>query len=229
MVSTDLTRLMENTRNRIFAAADQHECVSELLIVLRDIHRTAEDMLEQQDKYERSLIACHAGCDHCCVVNVSISLVEGIAMTDFLNQVYQSDRLKMVERLDQLWKRIRGLDDEERLALRNRCAFLGDNGFCQIYPARPLFCRSVTSTDPEACKRAVCCKLQGETSTILMNQYQQLLYEGLYCAVSEGLDQAGLDGRSFQMTGLVRYLLKHPDKDRTILQSGRLSWDDLYR
>jgi|GEM_PF-1009824 len=228
MVSTDLTRLMENTRHRIFAAADQHKCVSELLIVLRDIHRAAEEMLDQQDKYERSLIACHAGCDHCCVVNVSISFVEGIAITDFLNQVSQSDRLKMVERLDQLWSRIRGLDDEERLALRNRCAFLGDNGLCQIYPSRPLFCRSVTSTDPEACQTAVCCKLQGETSTILMNQYQQFLYEGLYSAVSDGLNQAGLDGRSFQMTGLVRYLLNHSGRSETVLRSGELSWQDLY-
>lgn len=228
MEQTDLALLLERTRNMVFAAAKKADFVRELGRMLSDSHQLAEDLLELQDKDERSLIACHAGCDHCCVVNVSISLVEGIAIINFLEQVSAKDRLKMIARLDHLWSRIRGLDDEERLALRHRCAFLGDDGLCQIYPARPLFCRLVTSTDPEACKKAVYCKLQGESATILMNQYQQQLYDVLFLAVSEGLEQAGLDGRSFQLTGLIRYLLNHPEGTSSLLLDHGLSWGDLY-
>jgi Fe-S-cluster containining protein len=227
MEQTALLLLFEKSRDAV-TSAGKTESIHGLLAELTYSHQLAEDLLDLQDQDERSLIACHAGCDHCCVVNVSVSHVEGISIVRFLQQVDTAERDVMIDRLDHLWRRIRGLDDEERLALRHRCAFLGDNGLCQIYPARPLFCRSVTSIDPEACKKAVCCKLQGETSTILMNQYQQQLYEALYCAVSEGLEQAGLDGRSFQLTGLVRYLLKNSEKNEAVLRPGELSWDHLY-
>lgn len=229
MERTALPLLLEKTRDVVTAAAGETDYIHCLLAELTDFHRLAEDLLDLQDQDERSLIACHAGCDHCCVVNVSVSLVEGMSIIRFLQQVNVADRDVLIDRLNHLWTRIRGLDDEERLALRHSCAFLGDNGLCQIYPVRPLFCRSVTSTDPENCKRAVCCKLQGESQTILMYQYQQQLYETLYLSVSEGLELSGLDGRSFQLTGLIRYLLNHPDMEESVLQAGCLSWDDLYR
>ncbi len=204
--------MLDEIREAAFAAASSTDCMAALQRTLADYHQWAEMLIGTQDAKERSLIACHAGCDHCCVVNVSVSLVEGAMIVNYLEGLTPGDKDVVVKRLDRLWRRIRGLDDEERLALRSSCAFLDDNGWCCIYPVRPLYCRSVSSTDPEDCKKAVCCKLRGEFQSILMYRYQQQLYETIYQAFSEGLEHAHLDGRSFQLTAITRYLLTHPEK-----------------
>lgn len=228
MRPVDLSAWGGDVRSAVQTAAAEPDFVKKLLICLSTFHQQTEELLLRCDEKERNLIACHAGCDHCCVVNVSISLLEGLAIVRFLNRMEPSVRSSILEKLDLLWSRIRGLDDEERLALRNCCAFLGDDGLCRIYPARPLFCRAATSTDPEACKKAVYSKLRGESHTLLMYQFQQQLYESCYNSVSEGLDLAGLDGRSYQLSGLVRYLVKHPGQGEVLLKTRTLSWADLY-
>lgn len=228
MDDNDLTVSATDVGDAIVAAAAKPDFLSGLLAALTACHRSAEDLLERCDVGERRLIACHAGCDHCCVVNVSVSLLEGVAIVRFLDQLAPAEKEIVLTRLERLWGRIRGLDDEERLALRNRCAFLNDEGLCRIYPARPLFCRSVTSIDPEACQKAVYCKLRGESQTLLMYQYQKRLYEAFYRAIADGLERAGMDGRSFQLSGLVRYLAKRPQSGAVLLSSRTLSWADLY-
>lgn len=223
----DFSGLQRQVTARISASVDQHDPVDALLAELRNIYSQAEALLLLNSE-NSSHIACQAGCSHCCVVNVSISLLEGLAIVNFLQQLQGAECDAIVFSLDRLWTRIRGLDDDERLAQKQKCAFLNESGCCSIYPVRPLFCRGLTSTDPEACQLAVVCKLHGETQPILMHQYQKQLYETFYLGISDGLNQAGLDGRSFQMTGLVRYLQKKKDTSRVLFRQQKLCWEELY-
>lgn len=221
--------LRERTISAVVDAVLSDDPLAKLMDVLTQLNRQAEMMLGQCDREEMKVVACRAGCDHCCVVNVSVTLPEAIQIAGFLRQLSAVEAKRIFERLDALWRQVRGLDDDERLALRQRCAFLDEGGLCRIYPVRPLFCRSVTSTDAEVCKTAVSSRLLGGAPTLLMYQYQKQLYETLYRSLAEGLKRAGSDDRSHSLTGLVRYLLTHQDSAPKILAGRRLKWLDMYR
>ena len=99
---------------------------------------------------------------------------------------------------------------------------------CQDCCVRPLFCRSISSTDVKLCRAAVTGQVFGESQTVMMHQFQLQLYKTLFLGVGDGLEQAGLDGRSFQLCGLVRYLLSHPNKEVELLTESSLDWNQLY-
>lgn len=202
--------------------------IAQLLLGLETVCSEAESLLEQQEDGDRSLLACGAGCQDCCVVNVSITLLEGVSILQFLHQLNSADLARIIARLDKLWCDVRGLDDDERMMLRRKCAFLDDQGCCVIYPVRPLFCRSISSTDVELCRGAITGQVFGELQPVMMHQFQLQLYKTIFLGVADGLAQAGLDGRSFQLCGLIRYLLNHPDQEKDLLTKSSLSWNDLY-
>ena len=202
--------------------------VVSLLTELERLFSTTETLVQQHEDGDRSILACRAGCQDCCVVNVSITLLEGIAISRFILQWERAERAEVERKLDTLWRAVRGLEDDERLMARKKCAFLDEQGCCTIYPVRPLFCRSISSTDVEACRAAVTGVIFGEMEPVLMHQFQLQLYKTAFSAVSDGLEKAGLDGRSFQLCGLVRYLLAHPEQDEKLLVDSSLCWDDLY-
>jgi Fe-S-cluster containining protein len=228
MGNFDFSQLLLQTQERFAATANNKNTVEQFLMELEKIRSEAEILLQQQSEGDRSLIACKPGCHACCVVNVSISLLEGISIVRFLRQWDPSDLKQITLRLDSLWRAVRGLDDDERLLLRRKCAFLNDQGCCTIYPVRPLFCRSISSTDPELCQAAVTSQVFGESQPILMHQFQQQLYEVLYFGVTDGLEQSDWDGRSFQLSGLIRYLLTHPYQETELLKDRNLSWNRIY-
>jgi len=202
--------------------------VASLLTELERLFSTTESLIQQHEDGDRSILACRAGCQDCCVVNVSITLLEGIAISRFMRQWEQTKRTEVERKLDTLWRAVRGLEDDERLMARKKCAFLDEQGCCTIYPVRPLFCRSISSTDVVACRAAVTGVIFGEMEPVLMHQFQLQLYKTAFSAVTDGLEKAGLDGRSFQLCGLVRYLLSHPEQEEELLLRASLCWDDLY-
>ena len=229
METFDFAQIQQQTQRRFSAYGAAEIDVSQLLGELGDVFSEAENLLQQQKEGDRSLIACAAGCQSCCVVNVSITLLEGISIVSFLRQLDSSTLAQIASILDKLWRDVRGLDDDERLLTRRKCAFLDDQGWCLIYPVRPLFCRSVTSTDVELCRAAVTGQAFGEQQPVMMHQFQLQLYKTLFLGVADGLAEAGLDGRSFQLCGLIRYLLLgHSDEEIELLTESSLSWDEIY-
>ncbi|WP_321392511.1 YkgJ family cysteine cluster protein [uncultured Desulfuromusa sp.] len=228
MATFDMSQLRQQTAERFSILKNTDRDISRLLEELSVIWSAAEAQIEQQKEGDRNLIDCAPGCQFCCVVNVSITLLEGISIVRFLRQLDPPVLAQVAAALDSLWRNVRGLDDDERLLARCKCAFLDDRGWCLIYPVRPLFCRSITSTDVESCRAAVTGQVFGEQKPVLMHQFQLQLYKTLFSGVATGLDQAGLDGRSFQMSGLVRYLLSHPEDELDLLRESSLSWDKIY-
>ena len=228
METFNFAQLKQQTEKRFSSQENTEIDISHLLEELSEICSEAETQIQLQNEGDRNLIACAPGCQSCCVVNVSITLLEGISIARFLRQLDPSVLVKVTLTLDKLWRDVRGLDDDERLLARRKCAFLDDQGCCLIYPVRPLFCRSVSSTDVDHCRAAVSGHVLGELQPVMMHQFQLQLYKTLFSGVADGLEQAGLDGRSFQLCGLVRYLLSHPDGDVDLLTESSLSWDKIY-
>ena len=224
MAEFDFKPWWSQVSERFSAATD----ISALLKELNCLFDETEELLQHHEEGDRSLIACHAGCQDCCIVNVSVTLLEGIAIAHFLRQWDDNQQREIAGKIDSLWRVVRGLEDDERMMSRKKCAFLDDSGCCSIYPVRPLFCRGVTSTDVEACRAAIADQAFGVTTEVMMHQFQLDLYKVAFDAIESGLERSGRDSRSFQLSGLVRYLLAHPGQEEVLLTSSSLSWNDLY-
>ncbi len=232
MANPSLPALQELVSQKIYSACLAEQPLVALEQAMEASFSQAETMLVMDCSGQRNLIACAPGCGHCCVVNVSLSIPEALAIAMYLHHLPKPLIARQREKLDQLWLVIRGLDDEERLACKRSCAFLGEDLCCSIYPVRPLLCRSVTSTAVQHCLDALQLQVFGSSSQVLMHQFQQQLYETIFVGVTTGLARGGWDDRSFQLTGLVRYLLQQNLTDSAaaavLLGKKRLKWADLY-
>lgn len=205
-------------------------CSPEILLPsvrLTGLHRECEQLLEMHQTERNRLLDCKAGCGSCCIVNVSVLFPEVLAILEFLEDRAADDIEHLVPMLDEVWVRIRGLDDDERICLHQPCVFLDSHDGCSIYPVRPLLCRGVTSTDAESCRQSFVGGLQNDSSTVLMNLFQRELYDAAYLGVSAGLEAQGLDGRGYELTGLVRFLMRNPQKRDEMTSGLQLQWDDL--
>ncbi|PLX87080.1 MAG: hypothetical protein C0618_07675 [Desulfuromonas sp.] len=157
---------------------------------------------------------------------MSVLFPEALAIADEVRSWPDSEQQKLTERLDELWRAVRGLTDDERISLSRPCAFLDDAGCCRIYPVRPILCRSVTSTSAEACRAALVEPLFEEKPQVQMNLAQKELFEAVYLGVGDGLERAGIDGRGAKLTGFVRYLLREPVAAHRLLRGEKIDWHE---
>jgi len=220
----DFTPYREKARNLVCSGLSGPADAATVVGMVSALTDRAEvDLAEGLDSSEGRRIACRAGCGSCCVVNVAILFPEALAIVFHLQRhLPQPERERIRARLDDLHGAIRWLDDEERIALRRSCAFLDYRGNCGIYPVRPLLCRSVTSTDPEACRDAVALMALGETHPVLMNLFQQELMNAYFLGAAQALEELGLDARGLNLTGAVKHLLDRPRLAEEFLSGERL-------
>lgn len=73
-------------------------------------------------------LACRPGCDGCCRVSLAVTHIEAAVIKAFLASLEPDRRAAL---------RTQALAAHDR-----RCAALGPDGHCAVYPARPLVCRS---------------------------------------------------------------------------------------
>ena len=163
----------------------------------------AERQLRQLDT-DTSHIACGPGCGTCCVVNVNILEPEALAITYYVTQNFSvEEQQALCKRLQELDRATRWLDDEERMMVRKPCAFLDAKQNCSIHPARPLLCRSVTSTDPVRCRDALAMIALGEAPQILSHLEQKQLFENAYLGLSQALEDHGLDKQCYRLADIL--------------------------
>ena len=159
-----------------------------------------------------SHVACGPGCSACCVLNVAILFPEAVAITWFLQRRLSEEKLdKLRTRLQELHIKTRWLDDEERLILREPCAFLDEQGNCTIHIVRPLMCRAISSTDAEACRDAIAMVPLNGAPTVEMNLFQKNLVDTVYHEMGKALEDLGLDCRSRRLSSSVSALLADPE------------------
>jgi len=170
------------------------------------------DLLRFGAPSEMTRVACGPGCGACCVLNVSVLLPEAIAISWYLQRALGEEELEKARaRLHELLVKTRWLDDEERLFLRQPCAFLDQKGQCVIHKVRPLLCRAITSMNPSSCREAIAMvPLNGQPS-IEMHLFQKDLFDTVYQELKAALENVGLDHRSRRLTSAVLALLDEPD------------------
>jgi Fe-S-cluster containining protein len=101
-------------------------------------------------------LACRKGCATCCTLRVTATAPEVLMIGRYVR--WSADKLKalnidLAERIAAANEKTRGLDEQQRVALRLRCPYI-HNGVCLIYQVRPLACRGHASYDVRACVEA---------------------------------------------------------------------------
>jgi Fe-S-cluster containining protein len=168
--------------------------------------------------------ACRAGCSACCTMNVGALAVEGAAAARFLRRTLGPERAgALAVALLSFHDRVRWLEDEERIRVRLRCPFLDEREGCAIHPVRPLACRAISSVDPEACRRALADRADGEgDGAVPMDVLQRALYDSALDALSGVLAARGLDARRRDVSGMAGAFLRDEALARSFGTGARL-------
>ncbi len=196
-------------------------------IRLKPLYHNCERLLDHYHPDRLSLLACRAGCGDCCILKVSVLLPEALAIIEYLEAQPGSVRTSLEKKLDQVWTRISGAEGDEWGGMRQSCVFLDTTENCTIYSVRPLLCRGVTSTDADNCKQALNAECDDDKSAVEMNLFQRELFQTAYVGLSVGLEKMGVDNRGFELTGIVRALLRDPQLCSELQTGLRLNWSDL--
>ena len=101
------------------------EALEQYQVLVNSVEESFTDLKEQYPQQ----INCKMGCHQCCQPNLSVSGLEGENI-----QRYLKNNPTLIEQLKQL-----EVDNPHN---GTRCSLLGKNGACQIYPVRPIICRS---------------------------------------------------------------------------------------
>jgi len=120
-------RLQQTARTLLQGGANQ-----QLGEVARAVQELAEVALARHQVNPQS-IACHAGCGHCCIVNVAVLGPEVDAIIEHLQRTRsRAEQQQLADRAEAQFHQIRGLDDEERIMSRRACLFLDPSGCCHL-------------------------------------------------------------------------------------------------
>jgi Fe-S-cluster containining protein len=170
-----------------------------------------KDLVRFKPSPEDSRVACGPGCGACCVLNVAVLFPEAVAITRFLRRHFSAVEINDLQaRLEVLVRKTCWLDDEERLFLREPCAFLDNLGSCLIHPVRPLLCRSITSTDAQTCRDAIAMVALYGAPDVEMDLFQKKLFDTVYCEFGWTLECLGLDHRPMRLSAAALALLEKP-------------------
>lgn len=138
-----------------------------------NLHQEIYKAYEQSDKAlmvlrrERSDIKCKKGCNACCKMQTIVSLAEATFIVNSFPKLVEAKlpeltrQAMIIEQISQKYgdNAKDGLAHENEIAqeywaLQLQCPFVGAQGECQIYAARPIPCRThLVVSDPELCTK----------------------------------------------------------------------------
>ncbi len=220
-MSKYLDRVQRTAMEHLSAASTPDDLVG---MMKRVTEAAEEELANHRDNSEH--IACKAGCGTCCAVTVAVLFPEIVAIDKFVKTHLAPEKQRLiVQRVAELFRKVRWLDEEERLFLRQSCAFLDEAGSCMIYPVRPLICRSITSVDVRHCEEALVAPVLGEVRTVLMNLFQKDLMEETFSIVGQVQAQLGFMDRGGQLTPGIQLLLETPELAERFLARKNV-WND---
>lgn len=171
-----------------------------------------KDLAAFGESPEASRVACGPGCGACCILNVSVLIPESITIAWFIQKHFTDEvRHKLIDRLRELSIKTSGVDDEDRIFMHEECAFLDGQGSCSIHDVRPLMCRAVTSTNPEACREGLAMAPLLGSPVIEMNMFHKNMIDTVYSELANALEELGLDHRPRRLSSSVLALLTEPE------------------
>ena len=159
------------------------------------------------------MLACEKGCPSCCALRVTATAPEIFLLARYIRQIDQRaprTALGLLSRRVQLANRTtRGLDEVERMKLREPCPFVV-RGACIIHPARPLACRGHASFDRRACSQA----MAGRDVDVPVSAPHIALRGLIQDALRSALAEAGLAADLYELNQGLALALDDPARER---------------
>lgn len=173
-----------------------------------DLRRFQGDYLKRSPQAD--LRACTAGCSACCfTVQVDVTPPEAIAVSDYLKTCLDSQSLEKIKtRLTKLTQLRRDEAQGKGVPRKLACGMLGEDGRCQVYPARPVVCSGVFSLDRQACETAAESVRRGDTSkSVPLDVVAIQATGGISGSLQRMLVERGLDGNLYELNSAVLCVL----------------------
>ena len=121
--------------------------------VAKEIHGALNELIRRDSEADADArkIQCRRGCSHCCSNPVEIGPHEAAALVAAAREAgIELDRAKLARQAAQTiesWPKQPAAD--------RACVFLGADGACRVYAARPVACRKLfVTSDPVLCDTA---------------------------------------------------------------------------
>lgn len=95
---------------------------------------------------------CREGCSYCCHVRVDVTIPEVARAVEYARENLSPAELARISQRAQQNAALTHGTTNLMYPVRLPCAFLGDEGKCSVYAARPLMCRREHSLDSSQCK-----------------------------------------------------------------------------
>ncbi|MGJ4996352.1 YkgJ family cysteine cluster protein [Bradyrhizobium sp. HKCCYLS3077] len=157
-------------------------------------------------------LACAKGCPSCCALRVTATAPEIFLLARYIRQIDArmpgtalgslSRRVKLANRAT------RGLDEAERMRLRQPCPFVVRGG-CIIHAVRPLACRGHASFDRRACAQA----MAGRDVDVPVSGPHVALRSLVQDALRAALDGTGLASDLYELNQGLALALADPDRE----------------
>jgi Fe-S-cluster containining protein len=159
---------------------------------------------------------CGNGCDHCCRHPVGITRAEAETILRAIEAMPATVREGLFARIAEAATEAAG---RPWLGLSGMACPLLDDGSCRVYSVRPLPCRSLGSTDRDACRRDA----EGERVPVPFDTHAHVA--GL--AVGRALDEATGSLGHRELRGALAAMLRAAPEERAVaFASARRAGDD---
>lgn len=154
-----------------FQEAVWQKVESENLSFILAVYQTLDEFLEQEIKNSEIVLVCKKGCSSCCYQLITCTEMEIDEIVRFIEKIPRPTRRPLKRRLEKFARKWQSYYQRNKPILKRNsfqahkdwggqpCPFLNKNkGFCEIYPARIIDCRTLTSltncsTDLSGAKR----------------------------------------------------------------------------
>jgi len=163
-------------------------------------------------------IACHKGCPSCCTLRVTALAPEVFLIAAYLRataQALQSHGIDLIAQVREADAATRGLDEEERVKLRRRCAFI-KQGVCLIHRVRPLACRGHASHNKRACVDAAA----GRVDEVPFSGPHRMVRILVQSALQAALREHPLDWGAFELNHALVLALDQANAQADWLSGG---------
>lgn len=172
------------------------------------VYRRLDDALRAVADTPGAEPACQAGCSYCCHYHVYVTAPEALAIAEHVRGWPAAARDDVLARLTANAKQAASLGKERHVQTNVRCAFLGSDHLCSIYPVRPLACRRHHSYDVTPCRTTFedpACQDQCPQSA-----QRVATADGFLAAGSAVARHIGLDFARYELSGAVLEAATNP-------------------
>lgn len=156
-------------------------------------------------------IECHKGCASCCTLRVTATAPEVLMVARYLRWLGehpQGQHLGLIGRLAEADSQTRGLNEAQRIQLRERCPFIID-GVCRIYSVRPLACRGHASFNKRECVEAAA----GRSESVAISEPHKLVRGLVQNALQSALRDGGYVWQLYELNHALMLAITLPDAE----------------